>query len=172
MSDFTKERKAKWLWGGIIVLLLGGHATIMIGAAYLALSDRSHAVTPNYYERAVKWDETRAEQVKSDALGWDIEYAFGEPDLTGERELVVRVKDAAGQLSDGMSGWVEMFSHKVAGKVIGMEVSVGETVKVKMRESGIWTIRFRGIGKSADDLCLDERQVVLEDWRAGKVKPF
>ncbi|QQE10059.1 FixH family protein [Planctomycetota bacterium] len=175
MSDLQKkESRAKWLWAGIIVALLGGHMTIMIFAAYLALSDRSHAVMPNYYEKAVKWDQTKAERKASKELGWKVTYNFTDPDITGQRNMTVSVIDKDSNPIDNIIGDVQFFSHKQAGRQFAAAFQSNQPVSVQLRESGLWTFNLRSsatIGNQ-NQTFVDEQQLHVKDWRSGKIKRF
>jgi hypothetical protein len=44
-------------WPLLVVLLLGGHASIMLVAMTFALADPPELVTESYYQEAVEWDQ-------------------------------------------------------------------------------------------------------------------
>ena len=60
----------KFLWTGVIVGLLTLQIFMCSIAVFLATSDDSMAIEPNYGVKSLKWDETRAAQRASDSLGW------------------------------------------------------------------------------------------------------
>lgn len=88
-------------WPVIIVLLLVTHIVLMLTAMTIATSDRSFAVVPNYYQEAVKWDQTKAAQTASNSLGWKVSLDIdANIDPKGERQVSVKVTDAAGAAVD------------------------------------------------------------------------
>ena len=74
--------------------LLGANVLAMVVLA-TAASTRRAEVIPDYYERAVRYDDALAEAARSRALGWSAAVAFGPAAL----EVVVR--DARGDALDG-----------------------------------------------------------------------
>ncbi len=57
-SKQTDHRRA-WLWPTLIVGLLCVHTIGLIFVAFIASSDPSFAVEPDYYAKALAWDESR-----------------------------------------------------------------------------------------------------------------
>jgi nitrogen fixation protein FixH len=87
-----------WTWPLIVVGLLLGHLSIMVTAVVLATGDKSFAVLPNYYDKAVNWDKNQAELRASEELGWQVTVIpSADVGPTGHRGLTVSVADAAGQ---------------------------------------------------------------------------
>lgn len=87
-----------WKWPVIVVALLLGHVSLMVTAVVLASGDKSFAVLPNYYEKAVNWDKNQAELRASEKLGWQVTLIPSpNVDPTGRRALAVILTDAAGR---------------------------------------------------------------------------
>jgi nitrogen fixation protein FixH len=68
----------KIMWPGLLIALFGGHLLLMFVMAYLATSDGSFAIEPDYYQKALHWDETAAQLRENDRLGWTAEIELGE----------------------------------------------------------------------------------------------
>ena len=72
--------------------------TVVANVAMLAAANAPGAavVEPDYYRRALAWDETQAERARSAVLGWRAEAAFT---ATGERDVAldVALRDASGR---------------------------------------------------------------------------
>lgn len=81
--------KSGRFWIGFVVALLVGNAAAM-GVLIAKAGDPTPRVLPDYYARAVAWDETAAERRASAALGWSAEAAW-----TGSQVVVV-LTDASG----------------------------------------------------------------------------
>jgi nitrogen fixation protein FixH len=76
-------------WIGFVVALLVGNAAAMVFLIAKA-GDPTPRVLPDYYRRAVAWDETAAVRRASAALGWSAEATWT------DQELVVVLTDASG----------------------------------------------------------------------------
>jgi nitrogen fixation protein FixH len=87
-----------WKWPLIVVGLLLGHISIMITAVVLATSDKSFAVLPDYYQKAVNWDRSQADLRASEKLGWQV-MLVPSPDVdpTGRRTLTLTLADSDGR---------------------------------------------------------------------------
>ena len=56
-SSSPSRRRAAWRWPAILLALLGGHAAICVAMIVVATNDPSFAVEPEYYTRALDWDD-------------------------------------------------------------------------------------------------------------------
>lgn len=102
-----------WTWPLIVVGLLLGHVSIMVTAVVLATGDKSFAVLPNYYEKAVNWDKNQAELRASAKLGWQVTLIPSpEVDPTGHRAVTITVADAAGQPVADAAVELTWYHHK------------------------------------------------------------
>lgn len=95
----------RWAW--IVVALLVTHTSAMIAAVVVAVDDPSFTAVPDYYERALAWDEHRDRQRTSDQLGWS---ATVEPSALGDR-LVVVLTDREGEPVTGVAGELTAYHH-------------------------------------------------------------
>jgi len=103
----TSTRKGVPRWGLVVVGLLCAHVSGMILAVRIATGDPTFTSVPDYYQRAVAWDDQAAAQRASDALGWQAEVTSS---ALGDR-LVVVVRDAHGAPVDGLVGVVSAYHH-------------------------------------------------------------
>ena len=79
-----------YFWPGMVVALLGLSAVAIAITVTFALSDPSFAVVPDYYNKALQWDQTAALQQRSDALQWRAAFEFGVQDhMTDQRQIIV-----------------------------------------------------------------------------------
>jgi nitrogen fixation protein FixH len=99
-------RPRAWLWPAIILGLLGGQVALSAIMIYVASSDPSFAVEPDYYQRAVGWDQRSrgAELTASVAIA-------GAADLRGEREARFTIHEADGRPLRGALVTVVAFHH-------------------------------------------------------------
>lgn len=96
--DTPAKPGKRFVMPAVVLGLLGGHVTFVVLAITFATGDRSFAVVPDYYQKAVDFDEHKAALEASDKLGWQIGLEpSAEADVYGNRVLVLRLTDAQGQ---------------------------------------------------------------------------
>lgn len=142
-----RKPAGKWPW--IIVGLLGGHVTIMIIAVTIAVHDRSFSVVPNYYQRAVNWDQTQAEKRASEKLGWRVRVEASEQvDPLGRRAISFVLSDAQGKPIDHARMSVEYFhdAHGDEEKQVKLTPDARDPSRfsavLPMRYAGDWEFTF------------------------------
>lgn len=94
------QRTSRWrfLMPAVVLGLLGGHVLFVMTAITLATGDRSFAVVPDYYQKAVDFDERKAALQASATLGWRAEVLPGQAvDAIGQREVVVILRGLDGE---------------------------------------------------------------------------
>ncbi len=134
-------------WPLIIAALLAAHVLFWLGMVYIANSDPSFAVEPDYYAKSMKWDATAAQLRKNEALGWSLATEIGEDaGLRYERTLTCRLADINGRPIAGATVSLEAFHHargnqrfKVAFADCGEGVYGGT---LPMRKAGQWEFRY------------------------------
>lgn len=146
-------------WGMIAVALLGLHVSGMLLAVRLATSDSSFASMPDFYTRAVAWDDISAQRRASEALGWDVAFS---PSALAER-VVIDVSDANGAPVDGLVGSLRAFLHtrpKVQLEV-ALEPRGGGVyfASVAVGEPGAWHLAF--VAQRGDEVFVAEHELVV-----------
>jgi nitrogen fixation protein FixH len=92
-----------WRWPLIIVGLLAAHVTGMVFAVVIATTDRSFVVLPNYYQRALEWDERKAATIATEHLGWQRSLRIEPTAAAGKgRSVTLRLVNASKQPIDGL----------------------------------------------------------------------
>lgn len=97
----------RWLWPAIIAGVLIASAGSNIAVMLVARNDPAFAVEPDYYGKAVRWDDAMAQERRNAALGWQ---AHGGLSLTHDAEVgkvTVTLQDAAGVPLEGATVSVE-----------------------------------------------------------------
>lgn len=90
----------RWhVFPGIVFALLAVNAGIVFTTIYLANSDESFAVEPEYYQKAVQWDERAADRARAESLGWTARVGLADDGAHGVRVTIV---DAANSAVSGM----------------------------------------------------------------------
>jgi nitrogen fixation protein FixH len=103
------ERKAKFIWVGMIVGFLGLSVTMYGIAIGYSMTDESFSVVEDYEAKAANWDEHMAQQTRNAELGWltDLDVVgTGEP---REVELRLSVFDKYGKPVRGADVHVNCF---------------------------------------------------------------
>ena len=134
-------------WPPIIAGALAFHIISSLVVVYVATSDPSYAVEDNYYQKAVAWDEKRAQDGVNADLGWLLEFSVEPPTRPGEQPgLEVTLLDAGGRPLAGAAVSVEAF-HNARGDDIIREMltDAGDGIyraSLPMRRNGRWELRF------------------------------
>ncbi len=146
-SSVPHAGKRAWRWPAIVLgllLLQIGTSALMI---YVATSDASFAVEPDYYRKAVEWDQRAAQLRAEQALGWRITFDLSaDADALQRRLLTARVFDAQQQPLRGASLRVRAFHHARAADAL--EASLHESapgeyrVALPLMRAGLWEFRF------------------------------
>jgi hypothetical protein len=120
-----KPRRSPWPYA--IVGLLTAHVGAMALAVKVAGSGASgHAILPEYYDRAVDWDELRAADARSAALGWTLQVAPATLlEESGARRVTLELLDSAGDAVTGAHVTVRSY-----------HTGVGERTEATARELG------------------------------------
>lgn len=164
-----------WLWPGIVIGILSVHASACLIVAYIATSDPSQAVVPDYHAKAVAWDEHRAEQRTSEALGWtcDIETAF-RADMLGQRNVRISLRDAEGKPLTGALVSLTLYHHARGNDVIEaepQEAAPGEyTAMLDMRRDGLWAFDLQVQHGDDHFIAQINQQVGPKVWIPGSAK--
>jgi nitrogen fixation protein FixH len=139
----TANRRAAWFWGTFVVGLLSLQVTGGVIAILLASGDESVAVVPDYYQKALKWDQEVALRAASDRLGWTahLDQIGGGDGLAGLR---IQVRDQDGQRVDFESGTLEIYRHFRAGNVRRVALPAASAGDIELPNcfdaSGLWQV--------------------------------
>lgn len=118
MSTKTSERgrglvASGAIWPIGIVALLAMNMSIVGVTVFYATSDPSVAAEPNYYEKAVKWDQVASQARLNERLGWHIELAV---ERAAGGTLIARIADASGRPLENAEVAVEAFHNARSGE--------------------------------------------------------
>lgn len=138
--------------GTLIPLLIAGalglHVLVMIGMVHIATSNDSYAVEPDYYAKALAWDDRRAQERVNAELGWVLDFVV-EPAPTGADPILrVAVTDGVGQPIPDADVVVEAFSNRRRDDVHTATLvpsGSGYSASMPMRGSGRWEFRFTAV---------------------------
>jgi nitrogen fixation protein FixH len=163
-NSAAAEPKRHLLWPLLIVALLAGHVLAVLVMVYVATRDRSFAVEPDYYQKALHWDDVAAQQRENARLGWKpaIEVA-GATDSLGQRAVSCRLSDRAGKPLEGAIIDVIAFAHVRASQWLSgvMEPQGGGVYETTLRlqRKGLWEFRLV-VRRGSDTLTYTEQRQV------------
>lgn len=134
-------------WPVIIVVLLAAHVIFWLGIVYIANSDPSFSVEPDYYAKSMLWNATAAQLRKNEALGWSLSTEIGDDaGLRYERTLTCRLADINGRPIAGATISLEAFHHARGNQRFKVAFADrGEGVygaMLEMRKAGQWEFRY------------------------------
>jgi nitrogen fixation protein FixH len=131
-------------WPAAICTILGITVALNVWVMRVANDDPSMVVEPNYYARAIRWDDEMAQARRNAALAWTVTPTLGATDA-GRAELRVSVRDAHGAPIDGAAVTLEAFAILRSGDVVHATLAPdgdGYRTSVPMRTRGRWELRF------------------------------
>jgi nitrogen fixation protein FixH len=151
LAAATAARGRFWAW--LPALLLGGLLGTQLVVLTRVLHDPSVALEPDYYRKAVSWDEQRALERRSAALGWRAAVTAEPGPLAGSVRLGVRLTDAAGAAVSGATLTGQAFANARAGRMLAlrwMEAAPGRyESEIAAALPGVWELRLQA-ARSAD----------------------
>ncbi|MBI1190514.1 MAG: hypothetical protein GC200_07540 [Tepidisphaera sp.] len=131
-------------WPLAIVGLLGMNMAIVGVTVYFATTSKTSAVVPDYYTKAVHWEDTQRQQATNRALGWKAAWRAraGEKGAPGDLEMTL--VDGAGKAIRAAKVEFEVFHEsddtaRVNGVMPEREAGVYGAV-VPLHRSGRWRV--------------------------------
>jgi nitrogen fixation protein FixH len=133
------------MWPYIIAGALALHVVGSMVMVYFATSNDSYAVEPDYYAKALHWDDKRAQDRANTALGWQLEFTV-EPAAAGQDPtLRVELTSADGEPVTDAVVAVEAFSNVRRDDVLSSILAAtdsGYGSTLPMHGDGRWEFRF------------------------------
>jgi nitrogen fixation protein FixH len=141
------ERRHRRFWVGLVVSLLAGQVVLLSTMAYVAISDGSFAVEPDYYQKGLHWDDTAAQLRRNVALGWSVRVEIGDSAATGgERTLICHLTNRNDEPLDGATIDVAAFPHaRGSERSTAMLAAAGDgsyETPLRFSRYGVWEFRF------------------------------
>jgi hypothetical protein len=131
----------KNFWPIAIVTLLVACVAANVALFVVASSDPSFAVEPNYYQKAIEWDQTQRRVAASRELGWQV-------DVRAVRDQVeVSLHDRAGRPLSGASLEIESFHNARSADRRGWQFPATDAfgltrANVGALRPGLWELRI------------------------------
>lgn len=153
-------------WIGVVVgLLLLSVVTQLVGV-FLAVSDPSFAVEPDYERKAARWDDHVEQQRENQRLGWTLQVRCEPTGDRGKVEVSVNLLDSFARPIEDAEVELEVFHNARASRILrGTLEHVRKdryAATFDMRRTGIW--EFRIAARRAGDLFTytEKRNVALK----------
>ncbi|MDX2192472.1 MAG: FixH family protein [Gemmatimonadales bacterium] len=133
-------------WPTAIVAVLALTVGANIWVIRLATNDPTFAIEPDYYRKAVRWDDTQAQRARNARLGWSLEPVLHAATAGGPAELVVRLADPAGQPVRGAA--LRVTARHNAHRDAGVAATLAEQPDgsyrgaLPLRFGGEWHLQF------------------------------
>jgi len=137
------KRSTRWPLGIAGVLL----ATVVANIAlyYVAGSDPSFVIEPNYYAKAIAWDSTMAQSAMNQKLGWHLAPSLAAYTMRDGAELSVRLTDSTGAPIDDATVKVAALYNARAATVVESTLHLDHASYVAhlpVSHRGQWELRF------------------------------
>jgi len=157
-------------WPFAIVGLLGLNMAVVGVTVFYATSDRSLAIEPNYYQKALAWDRTRIQDTRNTQLGWTLTLKSDRTD-SNNALLSVELRDKGGSSIDDANIEVIAFHNsRAAERSTTLLASRGEGRYVGTMPAdrdGVW--HYRVTIHHGTDLFTDEFERSLTTADSGEV---
>ncbi|MHB8972248.1 MAG: FixH family protein [Pirellulaceae bacterium] len=132
--------------------------------AYVAVSDRSFAVEPDYYQKALHWDSLQSQLQANSRLGWNIRIDVSlQTDILQNRDIRCTITDRSGNPVEGAN--VELVAFPHARGIERSTVALAPAgsgcygVRIRMSRGGLWEFRIAAT-RGADVVARAEQQHV------------
>ena len=148
MNQTSSATRSAWFWPALVVGLLAGQVVLVLVMAYLAVSDHSFAVEPDYYRKALQLGRARCRSNRP-IDDWDgllrIEVSE-QPDISQQRDVRCVITDRAGKPVDGATVEVVAFPHVRGNERQELDADSGLEAgrygaAVRMSQGGLWEFR-------------------------------
>ncbi len=135
------------LWPVIIAGALALHVVASLVVVFIATSDPSYAVEEDYYQKALHWNDKRAQDRTNDSLGWSIDFSVEPPASPGDQPtLEVRIQDDHASPLMGAMVLVEAFHNARSGDILRTQLTpAGDGIyraPFPADRNGRWELRF------------------------------
>ncbi|HUX33234.1 MAG TPA: FixH family protein [Gemmatimonadaceae bacterium] len=137
------KRGSGWPIG--VVVILAATVGLNLWVYRVANDDPSFAIEPNYYQKAVDWDSTMAQERRNLALGWRVSPTLAAFSARDGARLQVTLTDASGAAIRGATVKVAAFFNARANDVVDTTLvsdSTGYGGRLPVTRGGVWELRF------------------------------
>ncbi len=165
--DRAPSKRSGRIWPLLIVMLIGLNSSIVAITIYFASSDRTVAIEPEYYAKALKFDDTIRQREASNALGWTATSAIRAAEGSRGMALEIAIVDRDGRpVADAKVSAVAFASVRSGERqciaLCPSSSSTGMyTGRIRIARAGIWHLSITA--KRLDDTFLQETDVLVQE---------
>jgi hypothetical protein len=143
------ERRARIPWALVPVALLLCSALGVGSMAIVAVRDPHFATEPDYYQKAIRWDQSRAQAANNSRLGYMVKVPPAlRFDAQGHATLDLTLSDGRGQPVSGARLEARAFANAFSGELLQIvfeERAAGHySAKLTVRHAGQWVFEVAG----------------------------
>jgi nitrogen fixation protein FixH len=140
------NKRARW-WPFFVIALLVGGAGANVALMVIATRDPSFAVEPDYYQKALRWDDAMAQERENAALGWSVEAGVDSATRSGSTRIVLRVSDRDGAPVEDATVRVTAFHNARASQIVAATLAPTRggrySAPLPLDRPGLWELRVR-----------------------------
>jgi len=153
-AEASLPKRRSLPWALVPVALLLASALGMGSMAFVAVHDPHFATEPDYYQKAVRWDQSQTQAATNQRLGYAVELpAVVRFDARGQAMVELSIRDRFGQPMTGVSLTANAFANAYSGKVVrlGFEEQAPGRYRARLTAShaGQWV--FEVVGTSGGE---------------------
>lgn len=145
--DEPRPRATGRFWPLFIVGLILAQVSAAGALIWYAVSDPTFAIEPNYYQKALNWDDTARQHAANRSLAWKPTLEFADQSQGGTRTTRLQIVDAGGTPIESARVTVESFFHAAANQrtTTDLRWDADERAYVgtlPIDRGGVWEMRF------------------------------
>lgn len=144
MSETAKRNKG-WQWPVMIVVLLVGSVLFNVTVLVISRNTPGFAIEEQYYQKALRWDLTRAQMKRNHTLGWRLSLTLGKAGASQQRRLALSVFDRFSRPIPGATVKLEAFHNARAADKLHAVLAPERTryvAQLPIARRGLWEFRF------------------------------
>lgn len=135
-------------WPGLVVCILGISFTFAGVTMYVAMTDPSFSVEPDYYQKALDWDQTARQRELNEQLAWAAAISVG--DAHGPlnlRDLTMTLTDDQGDAIENARVTLHAFHHARRNESLDATLEAGDgagvySASMPIKRDGLWEFRL------------------------------
>jgi nitrogen fixation protein FixH len=147
-QDQQPKKGSVYFWPAVVIGLLSAQVLLMAVVVIIATHDQAFAVEPDYYQKALSWNDLAAQQRENERLAWLVDLTLGDKvDPIGNRDLICHLTNSDGTALDGAKIEVLHFPHARGQQRSTVELEAhgkGDyATPVRFQRKGMWEFQIK-----------------------------